>query len=253
MIGAPGWLDALVLTAAVVAYYGFAVRLVGEPLARRFIMVLTERTAVARQRTWADVDGVVRLVLAGLMQAGFAFTLIMVTAVSPSDFLSEPLDIRVMLLGVLLGVAEAGFATQVGLIGSRFAELLRPGQTPTTIEGWLSVSRGGWIRYYLRTAEAAPVWLLIAATVLYVTGEEIVFRGIAISILGTFSAPFAVGVSTALFVLVQAFYTPGWKTALFPMLGAAVVGIVHSILFIIYPNVLPLAVAHATMFLITVL
>lgn len=253
MIVGSWWLMALVLTAFVATYYGAIVRLVGEPLLRHTLGVLASGTTMARRWTWAEIEGVVRLLLAGLMQAAFIALLVALTPVSVRDLVPKNWDVRLIPLGILLGVGEAGLATQLALLASRFARLWRPGDTPATVEGWLSVARGGWIRYYLRTAEAAPVWLLVAATVLYVAGEEIVFRGIVISCLAGTAAPVAVTLSTVLFVLVQVFYTPGWQTALFPMIGATVVGIVHGVLFVMVPDLTPLIVAHAIMFLITVL
>ena len=253
MTAGSGWLTALMLSAFVAAYYGGVVRWVGEPLLRQTLGVLAAGTTLARRWSWAEADGVVRLVLAGLLQAAFIVVLVALTPVSVSDLLPHRWDARLIPLGILLGVGEAGLATQLALLASRCAQAWRPGDTPATAEGWLSVARGGWIRYYLRTAEAAPAWLLVAATVLYVAGEEIVFRGIVISCLDGLAAPVAVALSTALFVLVQCFYTPGWQTALFPMIGALVVGIVHGVLFALVPDLTPLIVAHAAMFLSTVL
>jgi membrane protease YdiL (CAAX protease family) len=183
----------------------------------------------------------------------FIAVLVAATPVSVSGLGPRGWDLRLVPLGVLLGVGEAGLASQLALLASRVAELWRPGRTPVTVEGWLSVSRGGWIRYYLRTAEAAPVWLLVAASALYVSGEEIVFRGIVISCLAGLPTPLAVTVSVLLFALVQVFYTPGWQTALFPVIGAVVVGIVHGSLFVMVPDLTPLIVAHLSMFLIMVL
>jgi membrane protease YdiL (CAAX protease family) len=239
-----------VVIAAVVilTYYGRAVRLVGEPLAHR---VLANATATPAARRWslAELDGVVRLLLAGLMQAGFAVLLLAILAIR----LPVGMDVRLALLGVPLGIAEAGLATYAAYLGSRIAERIRPGRTPTTVEGWLAVARGGWIRYYLRTAAAFPPWLLVAATVLYVGGEEVVFRGIVLTTAAHLPVLAAVTLSTALFAAAQVFYTPGWRTALFPVLGAVVLGVVHGCLYATTPQLAPLIVAHATMFLVTVL
>jgi Type II CAAX prenyl endopeptidase Rce1-like len=241
-----------VLGLLILGYYGKVVRLVGEPLARRFVAAMVNGSALTRRWSVADVDGVVRLLLSGALQLSFLTTLVIALPVAVDDLLPASWDVWLMLLGVPLGIAEAALATYVAYLGSRFAGLVRRGGAPTTIEGWLSVARGGWIRYYLRTAEVAPRWLLVFATTLYVAGEELIFRGVVLADRGLPPA-IAVAISVVLFAAAQVFYTPGWRTALFPVLGAIVLGIVHGCLFVTVPDVTPLIVAHVTMFLVTVL
>jgi membrane protease YdiL (CAAX protease family) len=242
---------ALAAGVLVLAYYGRVVRLVGEPLARQALGTLGG-TAVARRRSLADLDGIVRLLLAGGMQVAFLLLLVAALPVRFGDLVPQHWDGWLLLLGVPLGVAEAGLGTYAAYLGSRIAQRIRPDGTPTSVEGWLAVARGGWIRYYLRTAAAFPTWLLVAATLLYVGGEELVFRGVLLGSASGLPAAAAVALSTALFAAAQVFYTPGWRTALFPVLGAGVVGVVHGCLYLAVPDLTPLILAHATMFLCTV-
>jgi hypothetical protein len=245
--------QALLLGVLVVVYYGQVVRLLGEPLARGIVATLSGTGPGPRRWSLADLAGVVRLLLAGVLQACFLLALVAVLPLSAHDLLPGRWDGRLLLLGVPLGVAEAGLATYVAYLGSRIASRLNPESAPASIEGWLQVARGGWIRYYLRTAAAAPTWLLVCATSLYVAGEELVFRKVVLTSTTGLPAALAVGLSVLLFVAAQVFYTPGWQTALFPVLGAVVVGVVHGCLFLAVPEVTPLVVAHVTMFLVTVL
>lgn len=247
-----GLLPALAAAVLVLGYYGRVVRVVGEPVARRVLGALVDASPAARRRSLADLDGVVRLLLAGAMQAGFVLLLVAALPVRLADLAPARQDGWLLLLGVPLGIAEAGLSTYAAYLGSRIAERLHPGRTPTTVEGWLAVARGGWVRYYLRTAAAFPTWLLVAATLLYVGGEEVVFRGVLLTTADHLPAAAAVAGSTALFAAAQVFYTPGWRTALFPVLGATVVGVVHGCLYLAVPALAPLIVAHATMFLVTV-
>jgi membrane protease YdiL (CAAX protease family) len=236
----------------VLGYYGRVVRLVGEPVARRVRTALVDGSPLARRWSLADLDGLVRLLLAGAMQAGFLLLLVAALPVRFADLAPARRDGWLLLLGVPLGIAEAGLGTYAAYLGSRVAQRLQPGRTPTTVEGWLTVARGGWIRYYLRTAAAFPSWLLVAATLLYVGGEEAIFRGVLLTSAAGLPATAAVVLSTALFAAAQVFYTPGWRTALFPVLGATVVGVIHGCLYLAVPDLAPLIVAHATMFLVTV-
>ena len=249
----PGpWLAALALWLAVLVYYGRVVRAVGEPTARRLTGWLLERTALGRRWAFADLDGVVRLLLAGGMQFGFLCAVIALLPATLGDLLFSGWDPVLVVLGIPLGVAEAGLATYAAYLVTQVMERVGPSGTPIGIESWLAAGRGGWVRYYLRTASVAPGWLLVVATTVYVAGEELVFRGLLLTTGAQLPALLVAVVAVALFCLAQVFYTPGWQTALLPVTGALVIGIVHTVLFQMVPNVTPLIVAHTVMFLVTV-
>jgi hypothetical protein len=59
----------------------------------------------------------------------------------------------------------------------------------------------------------------------------------------------AIGASVVSFVAVQALHMPSIGSALFPIVGGLVVGSVHSLIYWLVPDVVPLAIAHATFFL----
>jgi hypothetical protein len=254
-VTAPGTVLGMALLATLVAiYYGVVVRLVGEPVARRVLTVVAGRSTWARTRSIADLDGVIRLLLAGLMQLSFVATIIALFAVQPSRILPGRPDPVLIGFGVVLGVAEAALGTQLAFLASRVADALRRGGQPLSLEAWLTVARGGWMRYYLRTAATAPFPVLALATTLYVVGEELVFRGVVLGVGVPALGPVVAGcLSVVLFVLAQVFYTPGWRTALFPMVGALAIGVIHACLFVLVPDITPLIVAHVVMFLVAVL
>jgi len=247
------WLLPTLTCLAVVLYYGRVVRIVGEPGARRVTGLLLERTSLGRRCAVADLDGVVRLLLAGAMQLAFVTLMVAALPVALDDLVPRDWNPVLVALGVPLGLAEAGLASYVAYIGTQVMERVGPSGTPSGIEAWLTVGRGGGVRYYLRTASVAPGWLLVVATAVYVAGEELVFRGLLLTVGADLPTVVIVPVSVALFCLAQVFYTPGWETALLPVLGAVVIGIVHASLFLVVPDVTPLIVAHAVMFLATVL
>ena len=83
--------------------------------------------------------------------------------------------------------------------------------------------------------------------------EETVFRGILIPYFNQDSVIISVIISTALFILMQAFHMPSLLSALFPMIGATVMGIVHGILFINNPSIIPLIIAHLSFFIFTLI
>src|SRR5208282_3344638 len=175
-----GVVQVALLAALVAVYYGAVLRVVGEPLARRVLNVVAEKSAWVRTWSLADADAVSRLVLAGLMQAAFLVALIVIFPVSWGKILPQRVDLVLILLGVVLGVAEAALGTQLAFLASRVVDAAQRHGQPMSLEAWLTVARGGWMRYYLRSAAAAPRPLLIAATGLYVVGEELVFRGVVL-------------------------------------------------------------------------
>ena len=56
-----------------------------------------------------------------------------------------------------------------------------------------------------------------------------------------------------LFIAVQVFNMPSWHSAMFAVLGALVIGLVHGGLYLAVPNLLPLIIAHMVTFAVSVL
>jgi hypothetical protein len=235
----------VLLSALIPLYYGVVVRAAGEPLNRGVLRLLLATRRVATRFSVADLDGASRLLLGGVLQLLFVAVLAVVTGAA----LPVATDPVLPVLGLVLGVAEAGAAGFAGFVVLR---LVAPAGPAGSVPGLMAAARGGWIRFYLRTAVVAPRWWLVFATAVYVTGEELVFRGVVVGVCRDVYAPLAVTLSAGLFVLAQVFYTPGWRTAVFPMAGAAVVGVVHALLYLQVPDLLPLIVAHTVMFLVLV-
>ncbi|GGO06647.1 hypothetical protein GCM10010116_13170 [Microbispora rosea subsp. aerata] len=117
---------------------------------------------------------------------------------------------------------------------------------------WLGLSRGGWIRHHLKTMEAVSLPLALALTAVQVGSEEIVFRGLVLTWLRDAGPVLAIATSCLLFTVMQVFLMSSWRAAMFPVVGAIVMGVTHSVLFWHYPVLLPLVVAHVTFFLFAV-
>ncbi|MBV9786968.1 MAG: CPBP family intramembrane metalloprotease [Chloroflexi bacterium] len=238
---------------AVLVYYGLVVKHVGDWLAHLLLERVNDHLALARRYSVDELDSMIRLVLAGMMQLMFCVALIAISGMSAGTLLRDSFQPILLVYGVLLGVGEAALGSFLGHIGMRTAMLVAPNHVPSQIGEWLVASKGGWMRLYLRTAEAAPAPLVLLSTVLYVSVEEIVFRGVLLSFSAGVGAVVACTLSVALFVLVQIFHMPSWQSAMFPVLGALLVGLVHAPLYLVVPNLLPLIVAHAVLFLMAIL
>lgn len=110
------------------------------------------------------------------------------------------------------------------------------------------------MRNHYAAARAAHWSLAGALITLQVTMEEVVFRGVMISFLQQpVGAVAAAAISGALFAVMQAFHMPTWKSAMFPVIGALVMGLVHGWLLLATGLLVPLIVAHIVFFVFAVL
>jgi Type II CAAX prenyl endopeptidase Rce1-like len=246
---------AAVLTTAILLYYSWrgkrvevlesVVQILAAPLRHRF---------PARH-----VDAVCALGYAAILQVGFFVLLALAidkAALSPQSlFYCDPV---LILLGVVLGIGEMGLSTLLGFAAIVAVDSLqkwskkepRTASQRPVVEGtdWSTTARGGWMQYYLKAITILPRPVGVASVLLYVFFEEGVFRGVVLGSLAPFGWAPALGISVALFMIVQTFHTPGWRTAIFPVIGALVLGIVNGALFLTVPKIMPLALAHASFF-----
>jgi hypothetical protein len=233
-----------VASAVVTAFYGYAMRRIGT---RLLPMVTPRRLGTAY--AVGEVEDVVRLALSGISQGAACLAAVPLLGASAANLgLTRPSASR-LLLGVLLGVGELGLGSLLSYAAVMAAIGLVPRRVPNDPSDWLAIARGGWMRRYLTTFEIMPIPAALALVLLYVTGEELVFRALLLHWLAPAGAVTAVGVSTLLFAGVQAFATPSWHAAMFPMIGGLMLGVIHGTLFWIVPDITPLIAAHVTFFL----
>jgi hypothetical protein len=236
------------LLAVVVGYYAVVVGRGGDVAARRLLHGAVGRSG----RAVDEVDSVVRMAMAAAMQLAFACVLVAVLGVSVAELVPDELRLELVLLGVVLGAGEALLGSFLGTIAMRVAAKLAPQSAPADAAQWLTVGRGGWMRLFLRTAEAAPLRFGLVVMTLYIAVEEVIFRGVLISYLDEGGAAVALTLSVLAFVAVQVFSMPSWHAAIFPVVGALVVGVVHGSLYLAVPDLLPLVVAHLVLFAVAV-
>lgn len=217
-------------------------------LARRLVL----RLRWTRRRSVAEMTGVVRLGLAGLTLATVCLLLALLTGAGTADLGFTGLHPIRIVYGVFLGLGELGLGSLLGHLAIRVSVALAPGG-PTDMGDWLTVARGGWMSFYLKTIEVAPLPVALALIVLYVGSEEVLFRGVLFHHFLPLGPAGAVAASTAVFAAVQAIHMPSWRAAMFPCIGALMMGAVHGALFQATGDIAPLVVAHAVFFLAAVL
>jgi hypothetical protein len=248
MLGAPGgwWLlKAVAACAAVLCFYAFFYRTVVKrwgPLAQ---WLLSRSGLESRHPVW-QVQAMSKLAAAAVAQALFAVVLLLALGARPA--MMPGLRPDLIVFGAVLGVGELALSSFLCTVWVNAALLRSPGGAPQAEARWLAQGGGGWMGQFSATVRTAPPWFAAISMGLYVAVEELIFRGILIDLLRPAGVGWAVAVSTALFVLVQAFSMPGLRAAMFPMVGAAVLGLVHGLIYWRVPYLLPLVVGHLAYF-----
>jgi Type II CAAX prenyl endopeptidase Rce1-like len=233
----------VVLSLAVVVYYRFvATKIVG------YSRLVAGRLQLARRYSFSEVDHIIRLALAGTSQLAFCLVLIWVGHLDLAQLGLTEVRPALILYGILLGIGEMALGSFLGYVGMRVAMVLASERVPTELKDWLTIARGGWMRDLLKTAEIMPLPLAFLSIILYIAIEETIFRGVLITAFLPAGTTWALGASILLFMLVQTFNMPSWSSAMFPLMGALVIGFLHGSLFLAVPEIVPLIVAHFVFF-----
>jgi membrane protease YdiL (CAAX protease family) len=260
----------VILVVFVVAYYRFGKRALFSAA-----QTLAQRIGGTGRYNRSEIAGVLELVAAAASHVVAVTALLLISGVRFADIGLGSTPWQLVVLGALLGVAEvalssmfcrlaiSGALTRIGGRTRRPASaapaLARAGAkatsrpdvaqaSPTTMESWLALGRGGWIRHHLRTMEVIPLPLAVLISAVQVGSEEIVFRGIIVNVMRDAGPVVALTVSILLFVSMQVFFMSNWRGAMFPVVGAIVMGVVNGLLYWQNPVLLPLIIAHVLFF-----
>ncbi len=207
---------------------------------------------VPRAYSYREGRSLWRLGLASSAQLIFLSCLVVLTGVAVSDAFQAPLRPIHLVYAVLLGIGEMGLSSFLCHVVVKAIMTLAPSWGPNSMQAWITIARGGWMREYLNALDTAPLFLALVLTVLYVGVEELVFRAVLVTFAQPLGLVGSVAFSTVLFALVQTFQLPSLRAAIFPVIGACVMGVAHGALFYSEPNVVPLVIAHCVFFFVAV-
>jgi len=200
-----------------------------------------------------DIKGTIELVLIASSHVIFCLFLLWILPFHwPSVYISLGQIPIFTLYGILLGIGCMG----VSGLGCKFGVQLIGTFSKNNqydLKTWLTVGRGGWIKHHLQSMEILPIYLSLLILTMQVGSEEVIFRGILINYFMPFGSVIAFFTALILFVGMQAFLMNRWQGAIFPMIGAAVMGFIHSVLYLQVPVLWPLIIAHVVFFLFSVL
>jgi membrane protease YdiL (CAAX protease family) len=228
----------------VIAFYAYFYRVV---VARcgRLVRPALAAMRLERDHPLRDVDATGKLAAANIAQLLFALTLLRALSLTPASLVGS-FRWDLIALGMVIGVGELGLASNLCAALNR---LTMPATTRSvTVRPSFAQGRGGWMALFGATARTLPPWLAALVIGTYVLVEELVFRGILIGLLRPAGGVMTVATSSALFVAVQVFNMPSLRTAIVPAVGAAVIGLVHGVLYWRTAQLLPLMAAHVTFF-----
>ncbi|MFF5207632.1 CPBP family intramembrane glutamic endopeptidase [Streptosporangium sp. NPDC000396] len=258
MTALPWPLRALVLAALVLLYYKYA---------KTALFAACRRAAhllpFAGRWDASERGSVLELAAAGASHVLVVILLALVTGIDVGGLPTGWNRPDLIGLGAAIGVGEVALGSLLCRVliegvqarGRRHASARA---LPATAAGqermrqWLGLSRGGWIRHHLKTMEVVSLPLAVMLTAVQVGSEEVVFRGLMLTWLRDAGPLLAIGLSCLLFTVMQVFLMSSWRAAMFPVVGAIVMGVTHSVLYWHYPALIPLMVAHVTFFLFAV-
>lgn len=200
-----------------------------------------------------DIKGVIELAMIAGSHVIFCALLICLLPISWPDYSLNLTEIPLLIIyGILLGIGCMGLSGVVCKIAVHIIGLLNK-KTDYDLKTWLTVGRGGWIKHHLQSMEILPFYFSLLILTMQVGSEEVIFRGVVLNYFMPFGVATSLLTSLILFIGMQAFLMNNWQSAIFPMIGATIMGLMHSILYLQVPVLWPLVIAHVVFFLFSVL
>ncbi|MCW5589443.1 MAG: CPBP family intramembrane metalloprotease [Legionellales bacterium] len=234
-------LSSMILSILVVLYYHYfknALRIPVSAVSHYFHFTRNYPLEVAK--------GGVGFILVVLSHGVFAIFLCILLKVPFSSLGILNFDLSQTIKGLLLGLGLGGTAAILTLLVMKLVEIV----VKSNINELMKNISSGWIKsyYYVKLLLPKPIaYLFIIAQL---ACEEVIFRGVFQQYLMEFGIVLSILIATLLFALMQIFQMPSARTAMFPVIGALVMGPIHGILFYCTQSLWPLITSHTAFFLL---
>lgn len=238
-----------IIVAIIVIYYSLLLNYVRGSLVASLTEKISSRLSFGQRHSLGDIEGLTTLVVSVVMQIMLFFALALCVDFDLSQFFTEPFQPVLLLFGAVLGIGEMALASLLGLIAMRVAMVIAPA-SPTRLHHWYVLVNSGWMRLFNKAIELLPRPASFVLVGLYVAVEEMIYRGIVLTVLLPLGEVWAVLISTAIFAGYQLFNMPTLRAAMFPVVGAVMMGLVHGWLYVTIPDIWPLVVAHIVYFMV---
>jgi hypothetical protein len=242
--------NVVIIVVGLVFYYKVLLVVVRDRLVSATVQVLLSHIRLPHYPV-GDIENIITLVFGVVLQIFLFFILAACTAVGLRQLWRGSHESQLLVYGAVLGVGEMVLGSFLGLVVIKVSAAIP--QLGNPLIHWQVVLNSGWMRLFNTTVKLLPLPAAISLVVLYVGVEELIIRGIVFNVLLPLGQASAVLLSTLIFAGYQIFNLPSWRVALFPVIGALVMGPIHGVLYLAIPDVWPLVVAHVTYFTIVAL
>lgn len=240
----------VILAVIIVIYYRYIAKFVSREVQQR-VRCSRPRFRILRAYTTEELAASSSLLGTSILHILFCWVLFRFAHLPFRNVIGiREISFGLLIFGFVLGIGEAACGSWLGYLTMNVMIKCAPASVPDRPESWIAQARGGWMKLWLRTAEAFSRPVVIILAIAHISVEELLFRGLLVSILRPVGITASVAVSTLMFAFYQTLNTQSWLNAAFAVPGACVIGVVHAALFFTIPTILPLIVAHATMFII---
>jgi hypothetical protein len=237
----------LLTVGMLISFYYYAKRLIF-----RFSPTIALKTSSIQNYPFSQIVGVVKLSIVAICHVIFCASLVSVFKIDIYSIIKNT-SILSCIYGVFIGIGSMGISFLLCSVGMRVCEIFAKQNTPSTLHGWMTVANAGWIRHHKHTLKILPAYLALLIITLQIGSEEIIFRAVLTDIFIPFGIVIAFCISTILFIYMQTLHMPSKTSAMFPVLGATVMGISHELIYLNDPSIIPLIISHLTFFIFTVI
>ncbi|MBT5471993.1 MAG: CPBP family intramembrane metalloprotease [Nitrospina sp.] len=220
------WVATIIMTSLIISYYSFGIRLL-----RPISYSVAQRTLAFVSIPYVDWMGLWKLLGAIVFQALFAILLLLILDVEYLSLIQTFPGISDLVYGVSLGLGLLGTSSMLCFIVLKLAMNLFPVADLSEKEDWSLLVQGGWMAEFKSSCRVVGRWGTLFLALLYITTEELIFRGIIVTVAGSLGVLVAVALSSILFTLAQLTVVTGWRSSLFPVTASLVVGPVHAWLY----------------------
>lgn len=216
-----------------------------------FAPALAQKTSLVSSYPLSQVTGLVELVMVAICHIIFCFTLLVVFKIDCSIIFK--INFLDCLYGALIGIGTIGLSILLCTIAMKIMEFYNVENVPKTLDGWMAIANAGWIRHHNDTVKILPLYATLIVITMQVGSEEIIFRAVLFNTFMPYGVLIAFFIATGLFIYMQTLHMPSKMSAMFPVIGATVMGVTHGLLYLHNPSIIPLVISHVTFFIFTVI
>lgn len=213
---------------------------------------LALKTTAIKHYPLSQIVGVIELSIVSICHVIFCILLLSCFKINISSICKNT-SILSCFYGVLIGIGSVGLSILLCSVGMKIFEIIAKDKSPKSIEGWMAVANAGWIRHHKHTIKVLPFYISLLIITLQIGSEEVIFRVVLNDVFMPYGIEIAFVISTGLFIFMQTLHMPSMASAMFPILGATVMGIIHGLIYIHNPSIVPLIISHLTFFMFTVI